>query len=324
MAILFGTQSNGETLPVLVDQYGNLLAKGINGPPGPAGPAGGTFALPPDPYEGALLGWLNDELAWIGTPPVPVPTDIFGPITAWDPAGLLTVEGEIPEAVAGGVYIYQINEDGSIYVDGWNQSAIWSDAIISGTTTVPGTSQPITLLKTFNGDLTDGDGLGGNDNNPPSIWTLPEPVNYTSKVELYIYANKNNTSYYANDRSFSAGDGFSGWATVLTGNGVLRNIGVSNSNGSGFSNRRIQINAVKVDGNLLVDGGEYPSAPNLNFRVESISGQSLVGTENRTNNFTIGKYLKVPEQNVARWLYDGNLNKVITSMGIDISRLSGN
>jgi hypothetical protein len=35
MAILYGTQSNGETLPVLVDQFGNLLAKGIEGPPGP-------------------------------------------------------------------------------------------------------------------------------------------------------------------------------------------------------------------------------------------------------------------------------------------------
>jgi hypothetical protein len=40
MAILYGTQSNGETLPVLVDQYGNLLAKGIDGATGPEGPQG--------------------------------------------------------------------------------------------------------------------------------------------------------------------------------------------------------------------------------------------------------------------------------------------
>ena len=55
MAILFGTQSNGETLPVLVDQFGNLLAKGIEGEPGPPGPPG-IGQLPPDPVEGALLG----------------------------------------------------------------------------------------------------------------------------------------------------------------------------------------------------------------------------------------------------------------------------
>jgi hypothetical protein len=41
MAILYGTQSNGETLPVLVDQFGNLLAKGIDGEPGKDGAPGG-------------------------------------------------------------------------------------------------------------------------------------------------------------------------------------------------------------------------------------------------------------------------------------------
>ena len=75
---LYGTQSNGETLPVQVDEFGRLVAEGlqgIEGPPGPEGPPGddgGAFPLPPDPYEGALLGWSNDELAWVdggGTPP---------------------------------------------------------------------------------------------------------------------------------------------------------------------------------------------------------------------------------------------------------------
>jgi len=40
MAILYGTQSNGETLPVLVDQFGNLLAKGIDGTAGENGEKG--------------------------------------------------------------------------------------------------------------------------------------------------------------------------------------------------------------------------------------------------------------------------------------------
>lgn len=44
MAILYGTQANGETLPVLVDQFGNLLARGVDGAPGTPGAEG-----PPGP-----------------------------------------------------------------------------------------------------------------------------------------------------------------------------------------------------------------------------------------------------------------------------------
>ena len=73
MAILYGTQSNGETLPVLVDQFGNLLAKGIEGQQGPQGPQGppGVGELPPGATDGALLGWQDGELVWV-TEPVPI------------------------------------------------------------------------------------------------------------------------------------------------------------------------------------------------------------------------------------------------------------
>ena len=66
--ILYGTQSNGETLPVQVDATGRLVAEGLQGPEGPEGPegpAGGSFPLPADPFEDALLGWKNGTLAWI-------------------------------------------------------------------------------------------------------------------------------------------------------------------------------------------------------------------------------------------------------------------
>lgn len=76
--ILLGTQSNGETLPVQVDEFGRLVAEGLQGTEGPPGPPGspgadgGDFPLPPDPFEGAYLGWYDDQLAWLGgggTPP---------------------------------------------------------------------------------------------------------------------------------------------------------------------------------------------------------------------------------------------------------------
>lgn len=88
MAILYGTQSNGETLPVLVDQFGNLLAKGIEGAQGPPGEQGqqGEQGIPgqpgapgagvPTPYgeEGSYL-WIKDgSPAWTtGSDPGPSP-----------------------------------------------------------------------------------------------------------------------------------------------------------------------------------------------------------------------------------------------------------
>jgi len=82
MAILYGTQSNGETLPVLVDQFGNLLAKGINGEQGPPGPPGapGVGELPPGATDGALLGWENGELVWVIQPLPPVVVPGFRPV----------------------------------------------------------------------------------------------------------------------------------------------------------------------------------------------------------------------------------------------------
>ncbi len=96
MAILYGTQSNGETLPVLVDQFGNLLAKGIDGqpgqpgqpgtpgepggegPPGPPGTPGEGVPLPYGP-DGAYLQIVSGAPAWTDSPgpgPGPDPSSV--------------------------------------------------------------------------------------------------------------------------------------------------------------------------------------------------------------------------------------------------------
>ena len=154
--ILLGTQSNGETLPVQVDAFGRLVAEGLQGSEGPEGPQGpegpegppGEIELPPDPYEGALLGWLNNELAWVGTPPVPIPPGVFGPIIGWDAqSGVLAVEGEIPTAVGNGVYVWQCNSDGTNFTEGWNTSQVWSSACTGN----PESGRPFTNI--FDGNL---------------------------------------------------------------------------------------------------------------------------------------------------------------------------
>ena len=95
MAILYGTQSNGETLPVLVDQFGNLLAKGIEGQPGqpgqpgtpgepggegPPGPPGTPGEGVPLPYgeNGSVLTIENSAPAWLVPEPPPTPIPVEG------------------------------------------------------------------------------------------------------------------------------------------------------------------------------------------------------------------------------------------------------
>lgn len=325
MAILYGTTGDGTTLPVLVDQFGNLLAKGIKGEPGePGAPGdpgdpgapGGDFPLPPDPYEGALLGWLNNGLAWIGSPPIPIPPGVFGPITDWDPAGLLTVEGEIPPQIATGVFVYQCNADGSIYVNGWNNSQNWSTFV-----SPDGGYNGQSPANAFNGS-TAGEGWGAAQNVTATL-TIPGGISCSS---LRIYSNNDTGDrgpFVINgtqDLSSNVGTTPVWGSPLSVAGGTLNTIQfpVRTGDNAGWT-----VWAIEVDGAILVDAGEYPTAPNLNFRVQSVNGQNLIGVANRTDNFTIGKYLRIPEQNVARWLYDGNLDKVITSTGIDFLRLTG-
>ena len=93
--ILLGTQSNGETLPVQVDDTGRLVAEGLEGPPGPQGDAftyedftpeqleglkgepgdpGPNVLLPYGP-EGSFLTIQNGVPVWTSgeTPPEPEP-----------------------------------------------------------------------------------------------------------------------------------------------------------------------------------------------------------------------------------------------------------
>ena len=113
MAILYGTQSNGETLPVLVDQFGNLLAKGIEGPsgqpgqPGEQGPQGeqglpgtpGTPGTPgegvPLPYgpDGTYLGIVDGVPVWTVPPEPPAPPEPIVCTNLWDKYTLVDETG---------------------------------------------------------------------------------------------------------------------------------------------------------------------------------------------------------------------------------------
>lgn len=96
MAILYGTTADGDSLPVEVNEFGQLVAQGLQGQEGPPGPPGtpGIGQLPPDPFEGAFLGWQDDQLAWLGGS-VPIPTNTYGPILSYE-NGVIGLDGLPP------------------------------------------------------------------------------------------------------------------------------------------------------------------------------------------------------------------------------------
>lgn len=78
MAILYGTTSGGDVLPVQVDQAGRLVAEGLDGAPGPEGPQGpqgpeGPNVLLPYGEENAYLVIQNGVPTWTKTPVPPDP-----------------------------------------------------------------------------------------------------------------------------------------------------------------------------------------------------------------------------------------------------------
>jgi hypothetical protein len=92
MAILYGTTADGDSLPVEVNEFGQLIAQGLQGQEGPPGPPG-LPELPPDPFEGAILGWKDNTLSWLGGS-VPIPEGTYGPIISYA-NGVLELETSV-------------------------------------------------------------------------------------------------------------------------------------------------------------------------------------------------------------------------------------
>ena len=104
--VLYGTQSNGETLPVQVDATGRLVAEGLQGPPGEPGQPGepgppGPNELLPYGEEGTVLTIVDGVPAW-ASPGPPPPSDLA---TLIDNYG-----ADVPGAINYGLR----NNDGSI------------------------------------------------------------------------------------------------------------------------------------------------------------------------------------------------------------------
>jgi hypothetical protein len=286
-----------------VDAFGRLVAEGLQGPEGPPGP-GGTGELPPDPYEGAVLGWLNGGLAWVGAPPIPLPEGVFGPITEWDAQnGLLTVEGEIPSGIGNGVYVWQCNSDGTYVTEGWNTSREWSYGGRDADT-------QNTWKRAFNAVLTEAVGVnidyqGANHSakcyfDPPLTGSLRVNASNASgqggnrpgcKVRLSTGQTYDVTSVYS---SLSPAQKWHDFGEVQQVQYIEMTYTTAEYSG-------VSLYAIELNGEELVDT-EY----SLNLRVNQVLGQSLLGATNQAIDFTPGAYLYLPSQRVAPWVLYGN------------------
>ena len=300
--ILLGTQSNGETLPVQVNSFGQLVAEGLQGPPGPEGPPGPGGELPPDPYEGALLGWLNGGLAWIGSPPIPIPPGSFGPITSWDAnTGLVGIEGPIPDTIGAGVYLIQIDESGIPFCEDWIQSAEWANNVTATTqqyedsidrlfnpevdinsasnqyfTAAPGTYSTLTFSPPIDQNL------------------VGEPI---QSIKVAVTGKAGPERLTINGTEISSGYNDSSFTWLSVNSIQLTEMQVRSNPGS----YNIAIGGIEVNGRRLVTPG-YP----LTYRVNQVLGDQILGNITGPFNLTVGKLLQVFEQRVAPWVLYGN------------------
>lgn len=310
---LYGTQSNGETLPVQVNEFGQLVAEGLPGPPGeqgeqgiqgPPGPAGG-MELPPGEFEGGVLGWKNDELVWLSPTELILPDGVFGPIESWDAeTNQLTVVGGIPPEVMSGVELYQCTLGGGVATTGWNHDLVWS-SYVNG---AAGDSVP----NGFDGGL--GSGFYCNNWNVWCEFVPPEPI-FFNQLRIHTYRwgpTKSNFSRYKLVGSSAVrfdSCGNSSWCKVVSGPSYLESVGVYLEHSDNFYGD--QMCAIEIDGRILVD-----PVHSLKLTVGSVTGNTITGTPNKTIPFQQGLYLKVP-QSTRRLRY---LHEAITTTDIDLKR----
>ena len=310
--ILLGTQSNGETLPVQVDAFGRLVAEGLQGPEGPEGPPGpegpSGISLPPDPFEGALLGWEDNQLAWIGERPIPLPANMYGPITAWDPSGLLTLEGKVPSASAGDTF-YQCDLDGNSYREDMDQRKNWS-SFGEGYTAYPG--RPLSLAFTENSEQC---AMG--------LAPFNLSIGPITCQTIEVWAGSGGDQSQCVRVSLNGGQ-------TKTACGIGRNENKSHSFSwilSDFELRTINISAdgdynnilnqINIDGRQLINPTTLPGDPSLSFRVNQVIDNTLIGNPNPSGiPFTPGKYLIYPTARIPA----GTQGELVMTTDIDLLR----
>ena len=283
MAILFGTTADGETLPVEVNEFGQLVAEGLNGPPGPPGPPG-VGELPADPFEGAVLGWKDSALAWLGQT-VPLPDNVFGPIISYE-NGLIVVEGTI--SLPFSTQLYMSGRDGGVAYFNYQSAPIVSSAPLSiggewsggvGGACIDNNSPPKNM---FNGQAKSNPSCRAREGCSGYIDLTLGTALPCNSVRVYMLARAGTTSPDGllingrNTENVDANGNNWGWITVSSPDNWA----------GGFQSLRMQpwpngpeVSAWEIDGEILTDGIPYAGGIILEFEDSRDFQYTEVGDE---------------------------------------------
>ena len=236
-------------------------------------------------------------MAWLGTPPIPIPDDLFGPIYDIN-SGLITVEGDVPAAVGNGVYVWQTDSAGNLYSKDMDVSREYA-SLLTGNYPIDDT------LLAFNGDITNwANCFDGNYNATPSKGYYEMVLDLSFNPldgPVDVYSVMSPTPMYYGRFAVDTGSGYgsdieckqNAWTSLIPLGSKLHKLRVRTThNGCSFA-------ALRANGKICLD----PSL-SANARVNSVTGSSLVTVPNNESLFMVGKYLRTFDQKVAPWVYE--------------------
>ena len=216
--------------------------------------------LPHDPYEGALLGWQDGQLAWMGES-VLLPAGTYGPFKYIEGNEQLDIPQDASGLVNGqqifmsdstGLKVSQTYETDTItsVAPAVNQTAIWSDTLT--TSSEFGVGIPKTAL--FDGDFSTGIFIGPESTTGSWDATFATSIP-CSALEIYISDAQPNATGTVSVNGGAGVPGLSsaGWMTLdAPSSGTLTSIKMTRTASSGGANG-YHYGAVKVNGLLLVN-----------------------------------------------------------------------
>ena len=152
----------------------------------------------------------------------------------------------------------------------YDQSQTWSNMTSTSGNYVQYSTNSADKL--FDGSLSQGWQFSGT--TASAIFTPTTPISYTSQVRVYIGATGNiaNTQYKVNSGSYqSFASSGAQWLTILSGSGTFSRFELY-QNGDPYT---MAMNAIEVDGKILVDSGATP--PNVPTNASTVRANASAG-----------------------------------------------
>ena len=298
MVVWQGITEGGTAVPVQITEEGKVVAIGEAGPkgdPGEQGPPGppGEPVWPPNPVEGAFLVWLNGEPTWYTEQPVPIPSNLLGPILAVNDNSLLTFADAVDPAIwIQGLNVVAADSNGN-ELSNWLQTYVWSDSV-TGTPLNNGWVKE----NAFNGVLTNAASP-----TPGSFFTFqpPQAIPCTTGWRYFqgISAPRSSKLLVNGVEEAVNPSDTDKWCSMKSppSQGSIFSVAWERIGGS----EAVDMAALEIDGVRLVDRG-FPGSGALATGQISTAASNTLLISRASGTWRVGDYVLKPEQTVASWV----------------------